>query len=96
MDKPNDYPLEQCAAAADKLISEGKGKVEIFQKFTCEKCGARNTMSTPNVFYKSGKCEDCGHETDIVKAGCNYMVSMSGDAPNAMKILTGGYKHVSR
>jgi hypothetical protein len=30
-------------------------------------------MDVPNVFYKTGRCEECGHITNIKEDGCNYM-----------------------
>jgi hypothetical protein len=69
----NDYPLEECADAAGELIEQGH---EVYQKFTCEKCGSRQTCDVPNVFYTSGKCEECSHITDMKKKGCNYLAVM--------------------
>ena len=66
----SDYPIENCVETAEKII-EGGG--EVFQKFTCEKCSSRQTIDEPNVFYTSGKCEECNHVTDIRKSGCNYL-----------------------
>lgn len=70
-----DYPLKECSLAAALIISDGG---DVYQKFTCGKCGARNTMSDKNVFYKTGQCEDCGHITNIEEAGCNYLVHYHG------------------
>jgi uncharacterized Zn finger protein len=69
-------------AVADRLIGMG---AQVFQKFTCEKCGSRQTIMTPNTFYATGQCEECGHITDIVKRGCNYMVHASGEAAVAVQ-----------
>jgi hypothetical protein len=71
MPQYNDYPLTECARDADKIIAKGG---EVFQKFTCEKCGSRQTVDTPNVFYTSGRCEECQHVTDLTLKGCNYLV----------------------
>lgn len=68
----NDYPLQECADAAEKLAAKG---LFVFQKFTCDGCGSRQTMDTPNQFFTSGKCEECGTVTDIKKKGCNYLVT---------------------
>lgn len=88
-DKPtyNDYPLDDVAKEAEQLIELGIKEVErtkdpnraikVFQKFTCGKCGARNTMGEPNTFYTSGSCQDCSHVTKITK--CNTMVSGPAD-----------------
>lgn len=74
MEKPkyNDYPLAECADAAEKLAAKG---FFVYQKFTCDKCGSRQTMGKPNQFFTSGTCEECGYETDIARKGCNYMVT---------------------
>ena len=65
----NDYPIEECRQAADKLIAEG---AVVHQKWTCSHCRSRQTMGTANTFYRSGICEACGGTTVI--RGCNYMV----------------------
>lgn len=70
-----DYSLEECAEAAEKLIQERHA--EVYQKFTCAGCGSRQTMPDANVFYTSGRCEECGHVTDIKAQGCNYVVKFS-------------------
>lgn len=66
-----DHPLEDVVKAAEAQAANGHS---CFQKFTCEKCGSRQTMETPNVFYTSGSCEECGHVTDIKKKGCNFIM----------------------
>lgn len=66
-----DVPFEEACDSADKRIREGG---TVFQKFTCRGCGTRQTIDEPNAFYMYGKCEECGYVTDIVKAGCNYML----------------------
>jgi acetone carboxylase gamma subunit len=68
-----DFPLRDCYNTASKLVDEGH---TVYQKFTCGKCGERQTIDDPNAFYTSGKCEECGHVTDIEKAGCNYLLVM--------------------
>lgn len=68
----NDFPVEECAQKAGRLIESGW---TVHQKFTCSGCGSRQTMERENTFYTSGRCEECGHVTDIRAAGCNYMVT---------------------
>ena len=68
--KYNDYPLSEIAEAVERLAGKGW---ECYQKFTCEKCGERLTMEPANTLYTSGKCDKCGHLTDIKKNGCNYL-----------------------
>jgi len=66
-----DYSIEKCVEDAQKLIDQG---ADVYQKFTCDQCGNRLGMETPNVFYTTGTCDNCGHTTDISKRGCGYMV----------------------
>jgi len=49
----------------------------VHQQFSCARCGSKQTMDTPNVFYTGGRCEECGTETDIRADGCNYMVILT-------------------
>jgi NAD-dependent SIR2 family protein deacetylase len=70
------YPLADCVRDASNLIHFHGASV--FQQFNCAKCGAKQTMSKPNVFYKSGHCEGCGHITNIEADGCNYMAMFGG------------------
>jgi hypothetical protein len=69
-----DHPFYEVAADAAIKMREG---FTIHQKFTCARCGTRQIMAIPNVFYESGRCEECNHVTDIVARGCNY-VAMVG------------------
>ena len=68
-----DYPLLDMAAEAAKHIDQGS---TVWQKWTCSHCGSRQTMENPNVFYKSGHCEECGQVTIIEK--CGYTLLMGG------------------
>ena len=70
-EKPKNHPWAEVVAQASAQIAAG---AEVFQKFTCSHCGARQTMETPNVFFMMGACEECGEVTDIKKEGCNYML----------------------
>jgi hypothetical protein len=69
--KYNDYPVQDCLRDANKLIERG---AMVYQKFTCDKCGSRQTIDIPNTFYAKGQCEECSHITDIEKKGCNYLL----------------------
>lgn len=75
MNKYNDYPIEECAATVEAKAREFPGQITIYQKWTCQHCGARITMNEPNKFFRSGHCEDCGNHTLIAK--CNYMLLAS-------------------
>lgn len=65
------HPFYECAAAAGALIKKG---AVVWQQFNCACCDSKQTMEHKNVFFKSGKCEECGHVTNIEKDGCNYMI----------------------
>ena len=69
-----DHPWMEVLDSAKAMIELG---CEVYQKFTCEKCKSHQTIDEPNKFYTSGKCEECGHITDLVKAGHNYMIMRS-------------------
>lgn len=66
MDKFKDLPWDALLAQANETIAGG---ATVYQKFTCEHCGARQTMDAPNTFYMIGSCGECRHETDLVKRG---------------------------
>lgn len=67
----NLYPFNQCVAKAQQYIRDG---ARVFQQFNCAFCGAKQTMDVPNTFYKLGRCEQCGQETNIERDGMNYML----------------------
>lgn len=69
-----DIPLMQAAHDANKHVMEGH---DVYQKFTCAHCGARQTMEVPNAFYMQGKCEECSKITTIVE--CGYALVMGGN-----------------
>ena len=71
--KYNDYPIEECLRRVDEIRKENPS-ANAYQKFTCEKCGSRQTIDKPNSFHASGQCEECNHITDIMKHGCNFMM----------------------
>jgi hypothetical protein len=67
----SNYPFYEVAEKASELIRAG---ADVYQKFTCGQCGNRLTMDEPNIFYKEGSCDNCGHITNIEETGCNYLV----------------------
>jgi hypothetical protein len=79
--KYTDYPLTECALEAERLMRELGA--DVYQKFSCDGCGSRQTVIPPNVFHIKGKCQECGHITDILAKGCNYMVIMGTTAHDA-------------
>lgn len=64
--KDIDIPVDELLKRAQEWIEQG---FLVFFKWTCEKCGARLTFPEPNKFYKYGKCDQCGHVTEIKKGG---------------------------
>ena len=67
-----DHPFYEVAATASEYAKQG---FYVYQKFTCEWCNNRLTMSEPNAFYKTGQCDRCGKITQIEQRGCNFMLS---------------------
>lgn len=85
---PTDHPFAEIVEAVDRHVSQGR---KCFQKFTCAKCKQRLTMEEPNILYKAGHCDNCGHVTDIEKQGCNYLMHIEG-ADKTEAFLKGGMK----
>jgi hypothetical protein len=73
MEQRLDFPFEQVVKDAQRLVELGS---TVFQKFSCDGCGARQTMDIPNKFFTSGQCEVCLVVTDIRAKGCNYLLIM--------------------
>jgi hypothetical protein len=69
------YPIEECLAKVESLMR--LGGITFHQKWTCQKCRLRQTMTEPNKFFEVGICEKCGHVSDITKTGCNYLLIAS-------------------
>jgi hypothetical protein len=69
----NLYPIKQCIRRANTLLPLG---AIIHQQFNCGACGTKQTMETPDVFFKSGTCEICHAVTNIEATGCNYLVEL--------------------
>lgn len=74
---PDDGEFYKIVAEIEALLAEGNST--IFQKFTCEICRARQTMDRPNVLYKTGKCDECGHISNLERNGCGFMLIASDD-----------------
>lgn len=71
--QPKDFPLDECAARAERILAK-LPDAKVFQKWTCRQCKRRLCSDIPNQFSTSGRCEYCGHVTNIKKWGCNYLV----------------------
>jgi len=67
----NDYPFNTIKLEMETYAKRG---LSVYQKFTCDHCGSRQTMAEKNTLFIEGACEECSHITDIYKKGCNYMV----------------------
>ena len=66
-----DLPFKEAVDKALDMINRG---CHVYQKFTCVNCGERQTIDTPNKFYKLGICEECKYQTDIEAQGCGFML----------------------
>ena len=70
-----DKPIKDCAEIANQWIANG---YNIYQKFSCPKCGERLTMNEPNIFYELGVCDHCGHESKITHCGFLATTMLTG------------------
>ena len=70
-----DHPYYAALRRAEELMLAGN---VVFQRWTCDHCGQRQTVSSPNAFYLTGWCERCQKSTDIRARGCNYMLLYRG------------------
>ena len=66
-----DHPFNDVFDEVQALLKETP-QAEVYFKFTCENCLSRQTFDVPNVLYKLGECEECGHITNVEKRGCNF------------------------
>lgn len=76
-----DHPILECEETAKRIIARGG---TVYQKWSCGGCGSRITANNPNTFTIKGHCEDCGHVTDILATGCNYLavIPVPGRSPS--------------
>jgi hypothetical protein len=72
------HPFYDIVKQATEVMRNGG---TVFQQFNCANCGAKQTMDDPNVFHKTGRCEECEAITDIEKDGCNFMVMFGRPLP---------------
>lgn len=80
------HPFKDCVAAIKQIIDTNghcmplrklvrdDAQVFVYQQFNCRYCGVKQTMAEANVVHTLGKCEECGHCTDIEADGMNYAV----------------------
>lgn len=65
---------------ADRNVLQKGGAV--YFKFTCAKCGARQTFPEANGIHATGTCEECGHTTDLLadpRARVGYSAILPSD-----------------
>ena len=77
------YPFDECAKQAAHYVNVMGA--ELHQQFNCSGCGVKQTMEVPNKMFTTGKCEECGHITDIRRDGCNYMLGFGIGAHDRAK-----------
>ena len=71
MPEYNDYPINDLAKTMTKAMARG---AQVYMKFTCDYCGSRQTIDTPNQLYTQGKCEECNSVTDLARKGGNLII----------------------
>lgn len=75
--KQIDFPLIEVEETAKDVIAKGGF---IYQKWTCAGCGERVTGNVKNALFIKGHHEECGHVTDLLVTGCNYVAFMPANA----------------
>lgn len=65
------HPFYECVESVEPILARG---ASVYQQYNCSHCGTKQTMPDANIFYKRGKCEECGEVTNIEQDGCNYML----------------------
>lgn len=71
--------LQSVIDSAERQIKNG---AEIFFKWTCAHCGARETFEQKNTFYVEGECEECHQVTNLMTpvANVNFLLVAGPDA----------------
>jgi hypothetical protein len=72
----NDLPFREASDQAEALTKKG---YTIWQRWTCDHCGSRQTMEKENRFFIGGICEECNRVTNITKCGFSAMVTLGGN-----------------
>lgn len=65
------HPFYKVQLNFEQKVSEG---ALCFQQWTCDACGAKQTMDQANGWYLEGGCENCGWATDLRLKGCNFLL----------------------
>ena len=66
--QPKELTVKELVELANQVMGRWP-KAQVFFKFTCIHCGARQTFDEPNTLYTEGHCEECGNITEIVEGG---------------------------
>jgi hypothetical protein len=93
MTQPNDYPIELCMKSVKPYLDNG---CHFHQKFSCTKCGSRQAIEEQDKFFAEGKCEECGHVTDIKSRGCNFAIIGPPDVVTSIMAANAPVEHVMR
>lgn len=75
MSEAHDIPLAEAVAQCEELVASG---ATVYFKYTCAGCGERRMFDVPNTVYRTARCEDCGHVTDLEEQGVGYMLVLGG------------------
>ena len=70
----SETPWAEVVRQVEELAKDNH--IQIYQKWTCQGCGNRLMIDEPNILYRTGSCDLCGTVTDIVTAGCGYLLKM--------------------
>jgi len=87
MSKYQDFPIDECAAALERIMKNNP-TAHFYQKWTCEKCGERVTGNEVDKLFTGGHHEECGHVTNIEKSGCNYAIVIGVGATELERYLS--------
>ena len=67
-------PFDNAAADAEEALEKSTGNTTVFQVFECGHCGVAAQTMEPNVFHETGRCSECGKDTDLRESGCTFAV----------------------
>jgi DNA-directed RNA polymerase subunit RPC12/RpoP len=73
-----DLPINERVKRGNAALAMHPG-AQIFYKFTCAKCGSRQTFSEPNTLYPWGDCEECGSRTEVTEGGFDLYLKLGKD-----------------
>jgi hypothetical protein len=82
---PEDDLNKPIQEVADRALAHILTGALIWQKWTCGKCGSRQTMSEANKFFRYGTCEECSETTEILY--CNFLLVAATDGADLAELL---------